>query len=141
MNEYKIREIDGEESDDILADLHEKTFADAALMPDFNDGFWWVAEHGKELVGFAGLVPSQQREDAGYMVRAGVVPEHRGHGLQTRLIRVREAKARRLGWTSLVTDTNDNIPSANNLIKHGFRLYRPRCAYSFDSSLYWEKRL
>ncbi len=141
MGSYRIREVDGEESDDILAELHENTFADAAYLPDFKIGFWWIVYHGKEPVGFAGLVPSQQRVDAGYMIRAGVVPKHRGRGLQKRLIRVREAKARRLGWTSLVSDTMENIRSANNLIRHGFKLYNPIFAYSFDTALYWEKRI
>lgn len=139
---YTIREVDGEEEGDTLKELHEGTFADAATAPDFAQGFWWIAyDENKEPAGFAGMVPAQQRVAGGYLIRAGVLPKHRGHGLQSRLIRVRQAKAKRLGWLSLVTDTNDNPPSANNLIRHGFRMYDPAWAYALPTSLYWEKRI
>ena len=61
----------------------------------------------------------------GYLYRAGVMPEHRGKGLKCRMIRVREAQARRNGYVACVTDVTDNIPSANSLIKCGYKLYRP----------------
>ena len=31
-----------------------------------------------------------------------------------------------VGWCSVVPDTTDNLPSANNFIRAGYRLYRPQ---------------
>jgi GNAT superfamily N-acetyltransferase len=77
----------------------------------------------------------------GYLCRAGVLESHRGRGLQKRLIRVRERKARKLGWTHVVTDTYENPASANSLIKCGFRSYLPRNPWGAKGVAYWIKRL
>ena len=78
-------------------------------------------------------------------VQIDILPEHRGNGLQRRLLKVRERKARQLGWTSVITDTTDNVPSANNLIKAGYRLFEPESVgamnWAFKSSLFWRKGL
>lgn len=101
------------------------------------EGAWWYAEVNGELAGYAGVVPSKQWADCGYMNRAGVLPEHRGKGLQKRLIRTRQAYARRVGWRWLVTDTRDNPASSNSLIACGFRLYTPSSPWALKDSLYW----
>ena len=108
---------------------------------DTSLGHWWVAYDGTHPVAFAGLTASQQFIGAGYLCRAGVLPSHRGQGLQRRLITVRERKARRLGMTSLVTDTFNNPPSGNNLIRAGFLLHTPAVRYGFDGACYWKKPL
>jgi GNAT superfamily N-acetyltransferase len=72
-----------------------------------------------EPIGFAGLQRSQRFYDTAYLCRSGVMPEHRGHGRQFRLIRVRELQAKRSGWRYCITDTTDNLASANSLIKAG----------------------
>lgn len=105
------------------------------------EGFWWVAYDGTHPVAFAGLTASSQVIGAGYLCRAGVLPSHRGRGLQSRLIAVRERKARRLGWPVLVTDTFDNPPSSNNLIRAGFRMHTPPVPYGFPGTCYWKKFL
>jgi GNAT superfamily N-acetyltransferase len=76
-------------------------------------------------VAYAGLKQSSQWLDAGYLNRCGVSFDHRGHGLQRRLLRCRERRARRNGWRYCITDTTDNLASANSLIKAGSTLYRP----------------
>jgi GNAT superfamily N-acetyltransferase len=106
-----------------------------------SEGNWWVAFDGSQPVAFAGLIESQQYPKSGYLCRAGVLPSHRGRGLQTRLIAVRERKARSLGWNSLVTDTYDNPPSSNNLIKAGFRMHTPIVRYAAEGTCYWRKPL
>ena len=40
-----------------------------------------------------------------------------------------------------VTDTTDNISSANNLIRAGYRLFEPPWRWAFQNSLYWTKVL
>lgn len=105
-------------------------------------GHWWVAytETGKP-VGFAGLVRSAQWTNAGYMCRAGVLPEYQGHGLQKRLIQARIKKAKSLNWEWLITDTTDNPASANSLISAGFKLYEPSVPWGYKHSLYWRLRI
>jgi GNAT superfamily N-acetyltransferase len=140
---YRIREVDGadEETRELLREMHTLCFADTAPQIAPEEGYWWIAYHGSEPVAFAGLEASHSVADAGYLCRSGVLPEHRGHGLQVRLLRVREAKARRLGWTVLRSDTTDNIPSANSLIRAGFKLFAPAYPWAFADTLYWKKQL
>lgn len=139
---YRIREVDGEDEDiaETLDALHDLCFMDAALRVKYDYGYWWIAYHDREPVGFAGITPSTIGPGVGYLKRAGVLPAHRGHGLQRRLLKVRERKARELGWASIITDTTDNVPSANNLIRAGYRLFEPQ-PWAFRSSLYWRKDL
>jgi GNAT superfamily N-acetyltransferase len=105
-------------------------------------GYWWIvySETGNK-VGFAGLVPSLRWGDCGYMCRAGVLPAHRGKGLQKKLIGVRIRQARALGWNWLVTDTYDNPASSNSLIAKGFKLFDPTVPWGADKTLYWRLKL
>lgn len=105
------------------------------------EGAWWIAYAHGEPAGFAGIVKSHQRERAGYLCRAGVLPKFRGHGLQQRLIRIRLKYAKAQGWIVVVTDTNKNPPSSNSLINCGFRLYEPEYPWGYDTALYWRKQL
>lgn len=140
---YKIREVDG--SDDDVADdlrmLHALTFFGDAPVPDTDIGHWWLVTHDGQPVAFALLVPSSYGPGVGYLKRAGVVSDHRGHGLQRRLIRVRELRARRNGWHLIVTDTTENPASANTLIACGYRLFEPEVRWAWPHSLYWKKEL
>lgn len=121
---------------DVLALLHQICLPHDTL-PDFSVGEWWLAWHHGEPVAFCGLKASEQWCDTGFLSRAGVVPEHRGRGLQKRLIRVRLARARALGWRHAVTYTVDNPPSANSLIACGFRMYHPQNPWCEDRVEYW----
>ena len=138
---YKIREIDGQDEEiaDVLADLHRLTFLDNAGLPTFDWGNWWLAFCGCSPVAFAGLVPSTHVENAGYFCRVGVIEKHWGHSLQLRLMRAIEWRARRHGWLCIVSDTTDNLPSANNFIKAGYQLFLPRQPWGWPHTLYWRK--
>jgi hypothetical protein len=140
---YRIREADG--NDDVVADalseLHQLTFLDAAPVPRFDQGYWWVASHRTRLVAFAGLVPSTHVPNAGYLCRVGVMGEHCGYGLQLRLMRAMAARARLNGWCSIISDTTDNIHSANNFIRAGYRLFSPKTPWAWPNTLYWRKYL
>jgi GNAT superfamily N-acetyltransferase len=67
--------------------------------------------------------------------------KYRGRGLQRRLMRAIEGQARRIGWESIVSDTTDNLISANNFIRAGYRLYDPEVPWGWTNTLYWRKRL
>ena len=144
---YRLRSVDHTETEiaEDIAELDRVIFFDGSpnLTPDnvSAGGHWWVAYKGDDAVGYcaltAGLTPGY-----GYLRRAGVLQDHRGNGLQTRMIDVRERKARALGLSRMVTDTAYfNTRSANNLIRRGYRLYKPEKPWSFETSLYWMKHL
>jgi GNAT superfamily N-acetyltransferase len=143
VSRYRIREVDGydDEIADILTDLHRLTFFGGASVPPFDRGHWWLAYRKATPVAFAGVVPSTHVRNAGYFCRVGVLQRDWGHGLQLRLMRAIEARARRNGWGWLVSDTTGSIASANNFIRAGYRMYRPPRPWAFPQTLYWRKKL
>jgi Acetyltransferase (GNAT) family len=140
---YRIHEVDAEDDEvsDALRDLHRLTFFETAPLPAFDRGHWWLAYHGEVPVGFAGLVPSTHADNAGYFCRVGVARRHCGHSLQCRFMRALELRARRNGWSSIVSDTTDNVISSNNFIRAGYRLYHPQEPWGWPHTLYWRKQI
>jgi GNAT superfamily N-acetyltransferase len=140
---YRIREVDAQDDEavDILVDLHQLTFFDSAPIPKFDQGYWWLAFREAEPVGFAGVIPSTRAHNAGYFSRVGVLRRHCGKGLQLRMMRAMESRARNNGWGCLVSDTTDNIASANNFIRAGYRLYEPQNPWAWPNTLYWRKSI
>jgi len=138
---YRIREVDGLDDDiaDTLAELHRLTFFDGAPVPEFDHGHWWLALCETEPVAFAGIIPSTHVSNAGYFCRVGVLSKHCGQKLQLRLMRAMESRARRNGWSAVVSDTTDNMASANNFIRAGYRLYQPQIPWAWPQTLYWKK--
>jgi GNAT superfamily N-acetyltransferase len=141
---YRIRRVDGGDSEtkDTLCDLHEAAFGPSAPLIDTSHGYWWLCYDDSDTpVAFAGMVRSSSCVKRGYLIRSGVLPSHRGRGIQVKLLRAREAHARKLGYDLLVTDTTSNIPSANSLIRAGFKLFQPKHPWAFENTLYWRKDL
>ncbi len=140
---YRIRAVDGQDEDvaETLGDLHRLTFFDAAPVPEFDLGHWWIAYWGAVPVAFPGMISSTRAHNAGYFSRVGVISNHFGHGLQLRLMRAVESQARRNRWNSIVSDTTDNVASANNFIRAGYRLYRPKHPWGWPHTLYWYKSI
>jgi GNAT superfamily N-acetyltransferase len=140
---YRIREVDGHDDEiaDALTDLHRLTFFDGAAIPEFDWGYWWLAYHEAIPVAFVGVVPSTRAHNAGYICRVGVLQKHWGNRLQLRLMRAAESRARHRGWSCVVSDTTDNLASANNFIRAGYRLYRPQYPWAWPNTLYWCKSI
>ena len=140
---YRIREVDGHDDEvtDTLTDLHRLTFFDEAPIPEFDQGHWWFVFHETIPVAFAGMVQSTRAFNAGYFCRVGVLQKHRGHALQLRLMRALESRARRNGWSAIVSDTTENLASSNNFIRAGYWLYQPQCPWAYPRTLYWRKSL
>lgn len=112
--------------------------------PVLENSLWWVVWRGREPVGYAGLrvCENAQNKGLGFLSRAGVLREHRGRGLQRRLIRAREAEARSLGLSELITYVALwNCVSLNSLVACGYRFYRPADKWGGKESLYLRKRL
>jgi len=137
------REVDGHDDEiaDTLADLHRLTFFESAPTPQFDQGHWWLAYQDSVAVAFAGMVPSTRALNAGYFCRVGVMDRHRGQALQLRLTPATERRARRKGWCCIVSDTTNNLVSANNFIRAGYRLYQPHYPWGWPNTLYWYKSL
>jgi GNAT superfamily N-acetyltransferase len=140
---YRIREVDGEDDEiaDMLTDLHRLTFFDGAPIPEFDRGHWWLTFCEGIPVAFAGIVASTRAVNAGYLWRVGVLKRHRGSALQLRLMRAAESRAQHNGWNCVVSDTTENLASANNFIRAGYRLYQPQCPWAWPGSLYWRKSI
>jgi GNAT superfamily N-acetyltransferase len=140
---YRIREVDvnDDEIAETLADLHRLTFFDGAVVPEFDWGHWWLAYFERMPVAFAGVVPSTRAYNAGYLSRVGVLKKHSGNGLQLRLMRALESRARHNGWNWIVSDTTNNLASANNFIRGGYQLYQPQYPWAWPNTLYWRKSI
>ncbi|MGZ5095551.1 MAG: GNAT family N-acetyltransferase [Burkholderiales bacterium] len=136
-----MREVDGGEHDEVLEALHVATFTAGEYSPDFEEGHWWIAYYDDEPVAFIGITQSKLGPHVGYFLRVGVVPAHRGKGLQRRLMRVMEARAKKNGWMRIVSDTRNNNYSANNIIAAGYRLFSPDDPWAHSDALYWTKDL
>jgi len=105
---------------------------------------WWIVWLGKTPVAYAGmrLCQDPRNEGLAFLNRAGVVPAHRGRGLQKRLIRARVAAARRLAVNELVTYVMTyNVASINSLVSSGFRFYSPATKWGGTSAVYLCKAL
>lgn len=138
----RIREVYAEDELDALTELHQETFAPGeAPMADFTEGYWWLAHHKETPIAFLGVRQSTLGPDVGYFTRVGVLTWWRGYGLQLRLMRAMHAKAKRVGWTRIVTDTLNNPPSANNIIRAGYRMFEPDAPWSLAGALYWTKEI
>lgn len=143
---YRFSQVDTEDDDvvELLTELHALTFApEEASMPEWENGHWWIGweQRSATPAAFCGVTPSSLGHGIAYFKRAGVVHGHQGHGLQRRMIRMRERRARLLGFHTVVTDTTDNWRSANNLIAEGYRLWAPSIPWAFPHTLYWRKAL
>lgn len=139
---YKILRVDLADYSVVerVKELHKECFpVDKVLEPEF--GYWWAVWYKGDIVGFCALRQSARWSDCGYLWRSGVVPDHRGRGLQRRMITTREKLARKLGWSYMISDTNQNPQSANNLIRCGYSMYDPSWPYGIDSTCYWRKKL
>jgi GNAT superfamily N-acetyltransferase len=140
---YRIKQVDAQDEEiaETLVDLHRLTFSKSAPVPDFDWGYWWLVFSGRTAVAFAGLIPSALVPNAGYFCRVGVLETHWGRALQLRLMRAMETRARRNGWDCIISDTTDNVASANNFIKAGYRLYQPPTPWGWPHTLYWRKQI
>lgn len=139
---YEISEVDGVLNRDAIERFNAMDdYFPALVERHFKSGHWWIAYKDEGPVGFAGLVPLEPFKGYGYLKRCLILPEHYGHGLQFRLMCVRETKARQLGWTHLVSEClESNTFSSANFRRAGFTQTFPEQPWAKDS-IYWLKTL
>jgi L-amino acid N-acyltransferase YncA len=141
---YRIEEVDGRER---AKTIHQFNRLAPECFPPLQarhleHGHWWIVYQGSNPVAFAGLVPFEPFPGVGYLKRAYVMQEHRGHALQARLMAAREDKARQLGWTTLVSEcARTNLHSARNFERAGFSPCEPEQRWGAADSVYWRKAL
>lgn len=141
---YRIVEVDGNEHAETLHRFNALApeIFPALTAAHIENGFWWFANLDSDAVAFAGLVEFQPFPNIGYLKRAYVLPDYRGHGLQLRMMEVREAKARQLGWTMLVSECSaSNTSSARNFARAGYERCDPEQKWGAPNSIYFVKRL
>lgn len=136
---YRTREVDGVEMGHELRELHDACFGSSAPVADFALGTWYLVSYKGEPVAFLGWYRSTYYPTLAYFTRVGVLPLHRGNGLQARLMKRMERDIRAQGYTGMVSDTTDGTYSANNFIKRGWRLFDPEQKWAWSHTLYWRK--
>lgn len=138
---YKIRRVSAEEYLDDIARMDKKCLdgGNADWLERVDD--WWIAFYGDEPAAYAGLSPSSKWANTGFLVRCGVMPDHRGNGLQRRLVHVRERRAHVHGWPWIVSYTRTNPESANNLARCGYKMFNPNKKWAPKDATYWRKCL
>jgi len=135
---YKIKEVKlTDESLLWLVDVDSKIIQSGE--EEWRKHRWWFVYCAGERVGYAGLkIMSGINKGIAFLSRCGILPEHRGNGLQRKLIRVRLAAAKKALCDYVITYTlRTNLNSANNLIAYGFRMYIPEEEWGSPDSLYY----
>lgn len=146
MKRYVVRRADITDAltQAALRELALACFPKGTLRESYkpDSGVLWLVWHKNDAIAFSQLQVMRYGNTA-YVALQGVLPEHRGHGLQRRLLRVAERYARSLGLDFVVTETIiDNPISSNNLIRSGFELFTPDVAWNpKQPALYWRKAI
>ncbi len=119
--------------------------------PVFAGADWLIGWDGDEPAAYcAWKTVDHDGAPVGFHYRGGVLPDYRGHGLQRRMLRLREAEMRRHGLARVVTYTDaDGAASMRNLIAEGYRPYAPTPATTLSGIgrlgrvgfVHWEKRI
>ena len=123
----------------LIKEMDAKCFPDEPLE-DAHEHTWFVAFVDGKPAGYAAF--KVWAGDIVFLSRAGVLEEHRGHGIQKKLIKAREKHALRLGAKWAVTYTwMYGVYSPNSLISCGYKLFRPQNQWAGSDWLYWRKKL
>ena len=95
--------------------------------PTFAGASWHIGWEGEEPACYCAWKPvDQDGTPVGFLYRGGVLPAHRGHGLQREMIRLRETEMlqQRIAVSVTYTDA-DGAASMRSLIAEGYRPYAP----------------
>jgi GNAT superfamily N-acetyltransferase len=123
---------------DLVGELDRAVFPEDRRA-DTSRGEWWLAFDGDRAIAFAGcrLVDDGR---AAFLSRAGVLPSHRGMGIQLKLIRARMRWASERAVDAVITYTTlTNVASQRSLISAGFRPYRPTTEWAGGRMIYWRR--
>lgn len=122
-----------------VKEINDLVFYEKMVDVD-EDSVWWLVSEGGVAVGFGGV--QEYNHNYAFLYRACILEDHRGYGLQRKLIKKRVKWAKDYGYKGVLTYTlAENTTSANNLIREGFLLFDPEEPWSSeedgDPVLYW----
>ena len=108
----------------------------------------WIAigergdDYNREDIPVAYLSAHPLRNGVWFFSRVGVMPSHRGQGLQRKLMTAMERHGRKEGWREIVTYcVGRNAHSIANILEAGYRTYEPRKSYVGWQCVHMRKRL
>jgi GNAT superfamily N-acetyltransferase len=145
-----LQRVDYHEHSDTIEALDSLLFGPDAPKegPDLGNEYWILWDEEGEAAGFCSVRPLRSTsyepdwEKTAFLSRAGLLPHARGKGLQRRMLQIRQRWARDEGFTRITTYVAlDNVPSARNLVKSGFTIYRPVGLWGGLDVIYFEKEL
>lgn len=142
---YTIVKLNGVQYASEIAMLLQEGFPlndDGTRATAFIGTTWWGCFADGQLIGVAGMLHSAIEDNTFYLNRSYIQPDHRGHGLQRKLIKARVDRAKELKGSWATSDTFNSPYSSNNLIACGFRAYEPQDAWRGNTgTMYWRVRL
>lgn len=123
-----------------MRELHEKTLPGDEFYLHSGNHYWSIINSNGNYCGFC--MATDIGHNMVFLSRAGVLKRYRGKGLHKRMIRIREAFAKRNGFKILITyTTKDNYSSFSHLIKEGYKIYEPEYAYAGPNVFYFIKEI
>ena len=140
---HKIKPVDPTNSKIVqqLAHIMHETLPGIPFPSGYTFYWWGAFDAAGNMIGCACLSGSDRYEKSGYFARVGVLDGHRGRGLQRRFMRTAEAKAKKLGWTDIYSDTTNKVHSAANFEKAGYVQVTPEKPWGWANTKYWRKQL
>ena len=142
---YRIYRVPAEQAKyaAIVATLHDALFPNL-IFPYPHYGDWYVAWHGEKPIAFACTAPTLVYPNTSYLQRVGVLPGHRGHRLQYRLMEHCEHDAKHVhGYEAIVSDTTRNPHSAAHFVRRKWIQCEPEAAiakaWGKKQTKFWRK--
>ena len=112
--EVKIRVADSEDKEKIL-ELLSEIFPESAEF--YNEDTYFLAERGKEAVGFGHL---KEKKERAYLQGIGVKEDERGRGTGTKLIEYMLDYCDRKGFQKITLKVKAENPAVGLYLKKGF---------------------
>jgi GNAT superfamily N-acetyltransferase len=139
----KIKKVTNDDDFDLVLALDLQIFGKAeggyTSLAELKNCDAWLIADGSLYVGYAVL---KTTGTIAKLDRVGLHDCARGKGFQRKLIRLREQRAKELGYSEVVTYVSSyNIISLNNLIKAGYRAYEPPVRSAAEHFVYLKKEL
>lgn len=125
---------------DAIEDIDEWIFYGCEPILRDNAVLYVATATGGMIAGY--LLANKVTEGVYYLSRVAVIEEFRGNQLQYRLQKRLEMDLRTAGEEMIITYTLvNNVPSANNMIKTGYKLYLPTHPWVGNDVNYWLLKL
>ena len=105
---------------------------------DTSRGEHWLVWSAGVPVAFSSVKVLSNDPGTVWRLRSGVLKEHRGHGLQRRLIRASQLWTGDIGMKCLIGNTAAwNHYSAVNFFRCGFQMFDPHVRWMAGNTIYW----